>query len=56
VTFPKGGYSFKNVLPHFSNFADWCVRLLGADLGSFQLKVGAAAFVCNGCVGPGVKG
>ncbi|EFN58054.1 hypothetical protein CHLNCDRAFT_142306 [Chlorella variabilis] len=33
-----GGYSFKNVLPHLSGFADFCLRLFGADLGSFQLK------------------
>lgn len=42
VTFPKGGYTFKNVLPHLSGFSDFCFRLYGADLGSFQLKVCAA--------------
>lgn len=33
------GYGFKNVLPHFDGFFDFCLRLFGADLAAMQLQV-----------------
>lgn len=38
LTFIKGGFAFKNVLPHLSGFGDFCIRFFGSDLGSFQLQ------------------
>ena len=45
MTFSAGGFAYKIVLPHLSGFSDFCVRLFGADLGSFQLQVGGRGWV-----------
>lgn len=39
MTFGKGGFPHKQVLPHFQGFSGFCFRLLGSDLGAFQLQV-----------------
>lgn len=38
VTFNKGGFAYKTVMPHMSGFSDFCFRLAGSDLGAFQLQ------------------
>ena len=38
LTFTAGGFAFKNILPHFSGFSDFCLRLHGSDLASMQLQ------------------
>ena len=53
MTFSAGGFAYKIVLPHLSGFSDFCVRLFGADLGSFQLQVGGRGWVGGGGGGGG---
>eukprot|EP00887_Chlorella_sp_A99_P001982 scaffold18.g1982.t1 len=38
VTFITGGYAYKNVLPHLEGFSSFCMRMVGSDLGAFQLQ------------------
>ena len=48
ATFSQGGFDYKIVLPHFSGFSDFCLRLFGADLSAMQLQVGAGAGAAAG--------
>ena len=38
ITFTRGGYAYKQVLPHLEGFSGFCARLLGGDLAAMQFQ------------------